>query len=111
MRLPKFIFGAACAGVISLGSVSLAANGGTGIGKIGRVGVYENGVFVDTNLTSNPIGCTGPVGRYVLLSTASNYSALQSTLLAAYLAGKSVSFWVNGCNAGGDPSIVAVYMQ
>lgn len=99
------------------------ASGGTLHGKIEKLYVNNTWTMVhvpsliDTNEQSqvtqnNPDGCVS-ISYYAIVPEDQNYSALHSTLLAAYFSGKDVSFYVAGCGGqnGAHPKIISVWVH
>jgi len=95
------------------------ASGGTAKGKITRIYVNNEWTMVlvpelleASNELSNPDGCDSK-SYYAIEPDDSNYNALHSTLLAAYLSGKEVNFWVSGCGGqnGKHPKIISVWVN
>ncbi|MCJ8270330.1 MAG: hypothetical protein MJK04_13125 [Psychrosphaera sp.] len=58
-------------------------------------------------------GCTNTtkwiVGLHSNFSTAESVSSAMSMIMAAYVANKTVEFYVDGCNTAGQPIISAIW--
>lgn len=93
------MFRAIFALLFCLWSVTSMAGGALPAKKIGSVSFNEKGFFLSPpagEKWANPNGCTRDTA-IVLLNTDSNYDKAYALLLAAYMAGKSVGGYSNGC--------------
>ena len=79
-------------------SVLAYAGGGLSTKKIESVGFQESGFFLYAEDWQNPSNCTRS-DAVVLKETDSNYEKAYSMLLAAYMSGKKVSGYSDGCIA------------
>ena len=70
----------------------------------------NNGVINVSGTWSNPDSC--PYSAVVSIPMTGNYKDLEATVLTAYAAEKTVSFWVNNCvysgGQGNAPSAYAI---
>ena len=55
---------------------------------------------------TSPVGCSR-TDAVRIVPTAANYQAIISTLIAAYLAGKTVKVWVTQCDTDGVSLFIA----
>jgi len=72
------------------------AGGGLSYNKITRVAFQTGGFFMYADAWPNPNSCSKSTA-IVLLATDSNYDKAYSLLLSAYMSGKSVSGYSDGC--------------
>ncbi len=90
-------------------SFSLAGEG-TKQSLISKVYVASYWAMVRVpDISANPGNCRN-TSYYAINPDDRNYESLHSLLLAAYVAGKEVSFWVHGCGGQGNnhPKIISV---
>jgi hypothetical protein len=99
--------------VMLLGLVPGAAlaYGNTGNSTVTSVEVdAQDGIIVVSGTWGNPDHC--PDQTVVVIPMTGNYKDMEATLLAAYISGRSVSFWVNNCTWSGgsnqSPSAYAI---
>ena len=81
--------------LIILASSSHAA-GSLGYQQINAVSFNTTGFFLHADSWPNPNSCTR-TGSVVLLDSDPNYEKAYALLLAAYMSGKQVSGYSNGC--------------
>lgn len=84
------------ASVMMLNSLNTYAAGGLASNKIIAMAFQTGGVFLYAENWPNPNNCTR-TNAVVLLETDVNYDKAYALLLAAYMAGKQVSGYSNGC--------------
>ena len=87
--------------------------GGTSWGKVTELYVHGSWTMVRVSgITENPDECES-VAFYALNSSDANYEVLHSTLMASFMSGKEVRFWLNSC--GGQhskhPHITSVFVR
>lgn len=78
---------------------TVIAGGGLPSKNIASVSFQQKGFFLHVDATdswANPNGCTKD-NAIVLLNTDSNYDKAYALLLAAYMSGKKVGGYSNGC--------------
>ncbi|MBW8184274.1 hypothetical protein [Shewanella nanhaiensis] len=107
----KFKF---CVLILVLCFISLHADasGGTGSGVIENIYVNNGWTMVHVpTITNNPDNCPS-ASYFAIRPTDANYITLHSTLLAAFMAEKTVRFWLSGCGGQNNnhPKIVSVWM-
>ncbi|MEC4726877.1 hypothetical protein HWQ46_15095 [Shewanella sp. D64] len=88
------------------------ASGGTGSGLIDNIYVNNGWTMVHVpSITNNPDNCPS-VSYFAIRPSDANYLTLHSTLLAAFMAGEPVRFWLNGCSGQNNnhPKIVSVWV-
>lgn len=98
--------------LIVFSNISLAGSA-TPSGKI--LQTYTHGYWTMVKIDSqstNSYGCEKPYW-YGINHEDKNYDGLLSSLLAAQMAGKTVSFWVAGCGGQGNeyPKIVSITIK
>ncbi len=81
--------------LIATFAISANAAGGLGAREINSVAHQTGGFFLYSNW-DNPNGCSKS-DAIVLLDTDSNYDKAYSLVLAAFMAGKRVEGYSNGC--------------
>jgi len=59
---------------------------------------------------TNPMACSNP-NNYVILSTATNYSAVTAAALTAYASGSRLMLYVAGCDSSGSSIVSAVSLH
>ncbi|MCW2404415.1 hypothetical protein M2336_001044 [Sphingobium sp. B1D7B] len=80
------------------------ANAGatSGYGKITQINVDAGGSAMRVEFDQpivNPDGCGG-ADFYIVELNSAGKDRFMSTVLSAFMAGKSVSFWISGCTTG-----------
>ncbi len=88
------------------------AGGGTGSGLIENIYVSNGWTMVHVpSIDSNPDNCAS-ISYFAIKPEEENYAVLHSTLLAAFMAGKPVRFWLSGCGgqSNNHPRIVSVWI-
>lgn len=108
--LKKLVFGL---GLTTCGSSpSLAGTPGlTNVpATISTVFTRDIGMDIYTGATSNPMGCS-MANVFRIQPTVANSSAIVSTTLSAFMAHKSVSFWVSACDSDGASIVLGVVMN
>ena len=74
----------------------------SGLGKITGLYMAANGSFMRINVqaaTVNPGHCGG-ADYYIVELNTPQQDRFVSTVMSAFLAGKPVNFWIDGCTAG-----------
>ncbi len=79
-----------------LSSFSASAGGGLTPNQVTKVAFQTGGFFLYANNWPNPNGCTRD-NAIILQSTGSNYDKAYALLLAAYMSGKKISGYSDGC--------------
>jgi hypothetical protein len=101
--------------VSSFFSSMTIASGSTASGVIERIYVNAGWTQVRVpaidNAQNNPDGCAKTY-YFAIHPSDANYSAFHSTILAAQMSGKKVSFWVNGCGGQNSeyPRVTSVWL-
>lgn len=90
-----------------------ASAAGSGKGTIRRLEVTHAGqIRLQTTMTGQFEGCTGPEGEFVIMQDDPNYDAMVSAALAAKLSGATVSFWLSGCATPRNvPRVWSFYLE
>lgn len=96
MDVKKLILTVVTAYIFGAGSTTALAAGFISANKIQAVSFQTGGFFLGADVWTNVNSCTKS-NAIVLLDTDPNYDKAYSLLLAAYLAGKKVSGYSNGC--------------
>lgn len=72
------------------------AGGSLGSNQLTKVAFQTGGLFLYASGWPNPNGCTR-TDAVVLLGSDSNYDKAYALLLSAYISGKALSGWSDGC--------------
>jgi len=99
-------------------SSSIFAAEGSGVGKIKELYIDAQGTFVRLQFSQpikNPENCQKAVFYMLELDDSPGSNRYLSSVLAAYMAQKNVSFWINGCTkksywGGTQPQLHDIYM-
>ncbi|WP_320820814.1 hypothetical protein [Thalassolituus sp.] len=63
---------------------------------------------------ANPDGCSNSLTVNINCNGNDNFDRLYSTALSAFMAGKNVNFWVNGCDltgTSGEANVITVQIE
>lgn len=107
MEIRRFV----ATSILALGFAPIAAfaYSNTGSSTITGVSVDTVNNVIDVSGTwSNGEGCQ--TAAVIAIPMSGNYKDLEAAVFAAYVSGKAVSFWVNGCvYSGGDGDAPSAY--
>ncbi|WP_444930644.1 hypothetical protein ACJJIF_02360 [Microbulbifer sp. SSSA002] len=76
---------------------------GSGAGEITQLYIPKSGNLIRLYFSrdiQNPSGCDNDGGYMVELDDTPGSSRFMSSILAAYTAQKTISFWIDGCTSG-----------